>query len=141
MSNLKRILMIDDNTTDCDLLAEIFDEEFDNIHFQCSCNGDDALNYLQDLLTYPDKLPHLILLDFNLPGKNGPEILREIKEDKTICHIPVIIFSSSDRTEDINSSFCEGANAYLVKKNHYDDIVSQFAKIIEFWFEVSELPA
>lgn len=82
----------------------------------------------------------LVLLDINMPGKNGHEALREIKEDPEIMHIPVVMLSGSDAEKDMFSSYDYRANAYVVKPRDFNAMLSLMEALETFWFKTAVLP-
>jgi two-component system, chemotaxis family, response regulator Rcp1 len=84
--------------------------------------------------------PDLILLDLNLPGKDGREILAEVKKDKHLCSIPIVIFTSSDTQNDILRSHQAHANGYLTKPGSFDQYQKVLLAVPDYWFMVVKLP-
>lgn len=136
-----KILLIEDNPGDIRLTIEAFkDSKFDNI-LEVAEDGIEAINFLRKKGKYKDKsLPDIIILDLNLPKKDGREVLAEIKEDKHLKHIPVIIFTSSRAEIDLIRTYELHANCYISKPLN----MTQFTKIIKsietFWFSIVSLP-
>jgi CheY-like chemotaxis protein len=81
----------------------------------------------------------MILLDLNMPRKNGFEVLQEIKADPQFRHIPVVIWTTSRREEDISRTYLLGCNAYMTKPASYDELVEKMKALNRYWFEQSEL--
>ena len=95
-------------------------------------NGNDALRILRVLAT--DKLkPRLILLDLNLPGISGIDILKEISDIPFLRYVPVILFSTSDNPKDMERSLEFGANSYVTKPNSYVDLIVCLQSFSDFW--------
>ena len=105
-------------------------------------DGDEAIAYLRRQGKYHDaKVPGLILLDINMPKKNGFEVLNEIKADPSLMHIPVVMLTTSDREADIVKSYAKGACSYITKPMDFDkfqEVVRQFAL---YWALVARIPA
>lgn len=99
-------------------------------------NGEDLLSLLNDS---NNKLPSLLLLDLNMPKKDGRETLIELKSHERFKAIPVIIFSTSSLAEDIKSMYNLGANTFISKPNIYDELVDIMAIVKRYWLEVSQL--
>ncbi len=97
-------------------------------------NGTEALDKLQKLAE-EDYMPGLILLDMNLPGLSGLEVLRAIKQTPRLKYIPVLFFTTSDNPKDIKASLEYGANAYLTKPEGYDKLVNCVKSLHDFWFK------
>lgn len=108
----------------------------------CS-TGDRALDYLYRRAVYANvqtERPCLILLDLNLPGTKGPEVLAQIKGDETLASIPVIIMSSSRDSKDINTCYRNGANSYVIKPVGMDDFFKTVACLRDYWLKIVVLP-
>ena len=105
-------------------------------------DGDEAIAYLRRQGKYHDaKVPGLILLDINMPKKNGFEVLNEIKADPALMHIPVVMLTTSDSEADIVKSYAKGACSYITKPMDFDkfrDVIRQFAL---YWALVATVPA
>ena len=84
--------------------------------------------------------PDLILLDLNLPKKDGPEVLREIKEDSKLKNIPVVILTTSNAEKDILGAYGLHANAYVTKPLDFDQFIKVVESIANFWLEIVSLP-
>ena len=107
-------------------------------------DGEQLLDYLYHRGSYQDTInsvrPDLILLDLDMPRINGHEALREIKTDPKLRSIPVVIFTTSKSTRDINSTYSMGANSFIVKPVTYDGLIQVMNVLAEYWSEVTELP-
>ena len=100
------------------------------------------LAYLRKQGNYTDaRRPDLILLDLNLPGKDGREVLSEIKADPALLRIPVVILTSSEAEEDIMTSYNHHANCYITKPLDLDKFIEIVKAIQDFWISVVTLPA
>ena len=86
------------------------------------------------------KNPGLILLDLNMPRKDGREALKEIKTSKTLKHIPTIIFTTSNSEDDLLSSYVSGANSFIVKPNSYEKLLKIVNTTYNFWFKTVKIP-
>jgi len=106
--------------------------------------GESALDYLFRRKHYQDDkdwvLPHLVLLDLNLPGINGGEVLEAMDDDKDLSLIPVIVLTTSDDPNDIQDSYAKGANSYICKPVDIDGFVGALKRLKDYWFEVVVLP-
>jgi len=104
-------------------------------------DGVQALAFLRQEGSYlKAPRPHLILLDLNLPGKDGREVLAEIKDDLELKVIPIIILSSSRSFEDIVTSYRLHANCYISKPGDLDEYLATLKAVQQYWFQISELP-
>lgn len=99
-------------------------------------NGAEALDKLKKLAN-DNYTPGLILLDMNLPGLSGLEVLRVIKQTPHLKYIPVLLFTTSDNPRDVKASLEYGANAYLTKPEGYDKLVNCMKSLHDFWFKHS----
>ncbi len=136
------ILMIDDNPADIELVRETFAEEAMPGVLNSARDGEEALRYLRRLGPYRNAArPDLILLDLNIPGRNGFDILKEIRIDRELSCIPVVILTSSAAQSDVDRSYQLQANAYVVKPVGLDQF-SRLAHSLEtFWLKVARLPS
>lgn len=135
------VLMIEDNPVDVLLIKEALD--YTNIQNELHVieNGSDAIAFLlKQGVHNKAPRPDIILLDLNLPGMNGDEILIKIKHDNELKSIPVIIFSSSDANQDISNVYNNYANCYIKKPVDFDGYTKIIRGIYDFWFGLAELP-
>jgi chemotaxis family two-component system response regulator Rcp1 len=135
------ILLAEDNPGDVKLTRKALDQGslLNNLHVVE--DGVEAMQYLQREGEYADApLPDLVLLDLNMPRKDGREVLKEIKEDEQLCRIPVVVLTSSEAEEDVARSYELHANAYLTKPVDFDGFLEVINTLEEFWLEVVKLP-
>lgn len=135
------VLLIEDNPADVRLMQEALKDSkvLNNLHV--ANDGETAMSFLRRKGQYamvPE--PHLILLDLNLPGKDGREVLNEIKNDSALKHIPVVIVTTSAAEEDILKSYCQHANCYVTKPVDLDQFIKVVNAIEDFWFTIVKLP-
>ena len=129
------ILMVEDNPDDIELTRERLAQAKIYNRLQVVEDGELAMDYLRRKGPYQDiRRPDLILLDLNLPKKDGMQVLREIKEDSELARIPVVILTSSDADEDIIRSYELHANAYVRKPIDLAGYRKIVAAIDDFWF-------
>jgi CheY-like chemotaxis protein len=102
-------------------------------------DGQEALDQLR--AADPADRPGLVLLDLNLPGKDGHDVLREIRADGNLRSIPVVVLTSSSEDRDINSAYSLGANAYVTKPADLDGWLTVISTINDFWLSVVQLPS
>lgn len=124
------VLSVEDNPADRFLIQRYFDHEGTNCKLTFAKDGQEAVNYLHDNLK---PLPHFILLDLNLPKVDGREILRIVKEDGDLMHIPVIVFTTSNSTDDILECYKLHANAFLVKPSDLEKFHKILNSVESFW--------
>ncbi len=140
-SRLIEILLVEDDVGDIDLTREALEDSKLQLHLNVVRDGAEAIAYLHREGEYANApRPDLILLDLNLPRKDGREVLRYIKSDATFKQIPVVILTTSDTDEDILSSYNLGANCYVSKPLGMDEFVKIVRSIESFWFTIVKLP-
>jgi len=138
------ILIADDDADDRELIKAAFDENSTQHHISFVENGEELLNYLKRNGHYADEslhpFPQIILLDLNMPKKDGREALRELKTDVTLKSIPVIVLTTSMEEKDVINSYELGVNSYIIKPVTYSGLV-EFTRVLgKYWFEIAELP-
>jgi two-component system response regulator len=135
------ILLVEDNPGDVRLTKEALKDSKIMIDLRVVNNGEEALAYLNKEGQYKDvKLPDLILLDLNLPKKNGREVLAEIKENDILKRIPVVILTISEAEEDIIKTYELHANCYITKPVDMNQFIKVVRSIEDFWFSIVKLP-
>lgn len=136
------ILLVEDNPGDIRLTLEALKENKVRNTIQVVEDGVEALAYLRKQGKYADaSRPDLILLDLNLPKKDGREVLSEIKADKKLRHIPVVVLTTSEAEEDIIRAYGLNANCYVTKPVGFDRFIDVIRYIEDFWFTVVRLPS
>jgi CheY-like chemotaxis protein len=142
ISPLKPILVVEDSTEDFTALGRAFRKHaLQNPVLRCE-DGDQALEYLQGygkLPQWPSSLPAIVLLDLNMPGTDGREVLKTIKQDPRLHNIPVVIFTTSSNAKDVEECYRLGANSYLTKPVSYPGLEEKVRLIVQYWLESSEL--
>lgn len=135
------ILLVEDNPGDIRLTKEAFKTANTEISLRAVTHGDDAVDSLKRQATdEPRSLPDIVLLDLNLPGTNGHEVLKTIRADSQLKQLPVIILSSSETPDDIKRSYDADANAYVTKPDSPDQFSSIVTAVEDFWFKRAHLP-
>lgn len=135
------ILLVEDNEGDILLTREALESRMMINKLDVTKNGELAINFLTDILSKENAvLPHLILLDINLPKKNGQEVLKFIKTHEMLKQIPVIMLTTSSSDNDILSSYKNHANCYIMKPVEVDSFIDIIAKVEEFWTSIVKLP-
>lgn len=137
------ILLVEDNPADVEITREAFRRTRSGVRLHVCRDGEEAVEYLQQRGRYQPQTaprPDLILLDLNLPGKSGLDVLRDIKQAADLKCIPVVVLTTSDRDEDILRCYECGTNSYLTKPVQFDDCVKLVAEIQEYWLQLSKLP-
>jgi chemotaxis family two-component system response regulator Rcp1 len=136
------ILLVEDNPGDARLAVEALkDSEMPN-NLHTVGDGEEAMAYLRREGRYADApLPSLILLDLNLPKKDGREVLAEIKGDPDLRHIPVVVMTISNSEEDVINTYNLHANCYITKPIDLEDFMNVFKSLADFWLRVVRLPS
>lgn len=135
------ILMVEDNPTDVLIAREGFAgaKVLNTLHM--TDDGIEAIEFLNQRGKYADApRPDLIVLDLNMPRKNGQEVLAEIKTDDNLKNIPVIILTTSKSEDDISKAYALHANCYISKPVDFDDFTKVVQTIQDFWLSVVTLP-
>lgn len=135
------ILLVEDNPGDVDLTIEALREARVHNELHVVSDGVEAIAYLRRQGAHAGaRLPDLILLDLNLPKKDGREVLAEIKSDPDLKHIPVVVLTSSDSERDVLQSYRVHANCYLKKPTDLERFLEVVQSIEDFWLVVVKLP-
>lgn len=135
------ILVVEDNAGDARLITEVLnDSKMFNSLFVAK-DGVEAMEFLRNKGKYKDMpKPDLIILDLNLPRKDGREVLSEIKSDEVLKHIPIVIMTISQAEEDILKSYNLHANCYITKPIDLLQFIKVVKSIEDFWFSIVKLP-
>ena len=138
------ILVVEDSDDDFYATSRAFKKAGLSNPVERCTNGDQALDYLHQRGEFADRQgepqPGIILLDLNLPGTDGREVLRELKGDPTLRAIPVIVLTTSAAEQDIQRCYDYGANTYVQKPVDLQGFVLAMSRLKDYWFEVSILP-
>jgi CheY-like chemotaxis protein len=135
------ILIVEDNPGDARLIREVLNDKkiFNSLYLVN--DGVEAMNFLKNEGKYEGvPKPDLIILDLNLPKKDGREVLAEIKANEDLRHIPVVIMTISQAEEDILKSYKLHANCYITKSIDLNEFIKVIKSIEDFWFSVVKLP-
>ncbi|MET7708016.1 response regulator [Micromonospora sp. NPDC005413] len=135
------VLLVEDDPGDVLMTQEAFEEHKLRNRLSVVSDGTEALAYLRQEGQYADAVtPDLILLDLNLPRRDGREVLEEIKKDENLRRIPVVVLTTSQADEDIMRSYQLHANAYVTKPVDFERFISVVRQIDEFFVSVVKLP-
>jgi len=135
------VLLVEDDPGDVLMTREAFDEYLHN-RLDVVSDGEEALNYLRRDEPYSDApRPDLILLDLNLPRRDGRQVLQEVKADPALAHIPVIVLTTSQAEEDVLRSYQLHANAYVTKPVDFEGFIEAIKQIDHFFVSVVQLPS
>jgi two-component system response regulator len=141
MKTTPEILMVDDNPADIDLTSEVLAQSKGHFHVNAVNDGVEAISFLKRQGKYNKApVPDLVVLDLNLPRKDGCEVLSSIKADPALAKIPVVIFTTSQASNDITRSYKLGANCYLRKPGNLPEFVAVVQSMAEFWLGFASLP-
>lgn len=142
VSNPIGILLVEDNPGDVRLIKEVFKDAKIYNAMQVAYDGEAAMEILRREGEYSDApSPDLILLDLNLPKKDGREVLREIKGDESLKCIPVVILTTSNAEEDLIETYKMNANCYITKPVDLDQFINVVESIENFWLSIVKLPS
>ena len=144
-NNSKRIieiLLVEDNPGDVRLTSEALKaDDFPN-NINVAWDGVEAIEFLRRKGRYSDSpRPDLILLDLNMPRKDGREVLDEIKTDADLKSIPVIVLTTSDEEQDILKTYMSYANCYITKPIELEKLLNVLKSMKNFWFNIAKLPS
>jgi CheY-like chemotaxis protein len=135
------ILLVEDNEGDILLTRDAFEEAKILVNLSVVRDGKEALDFLEKKAPYENALmPDLLLLDVNLPKKNGPEVLKYIKADEGLKHIPVIMLTTSSSEKDVNLCYRYYASCYITKPVEAKEFVDVITTIENFWISLVKLP-
>ena len=138
------ILMVEDSDDDFFAAQRTFQKAGLNNPIRRCATGDEAMDYLFRRGAFTDAalapLPWIILLDLNLPGLDGRDVLRQVKADPSLRKIPVIILTTSNAEHDVDQCYADGANAYVMKPVDIHSFVLAMTRLKDFWFEIAILP-
>lgn len=136
------ILLVEDSPGDARLTQEALKDARVCNSMHVVEDGVEAMAFLRREGRYADApRPDLILLDLNLPRKDGREVLREIKGDESLATIPVVVLTTSEEHRDILAAYASHANCYLTKPVELDDFLAVVRSIEEFWLSIVRLPS
>ncbi|MEH1773693.1 response regulator [Nostoc sp.] len=135
------VLLVEDNPGDAQLTRIALEDSKISIHLNVVEDGVEAMAFLRKQEKYAEAAhPDIILLDLNLPRKDGREVLAEIKGDENLKRIPVVVLTTSQAEEDILKAYNLCANCYITKPVDFDQFVKIVQSIENFWFAIVKLP-
>ena len=133
---------MEDNPADVRLTREVLEDDNGATHLNVVGDGEEAMAYLRRQGAYQDSpRPNLVLLDLNLPKKDGREVLEELKADLDLRRIPVVVLTTSAAESDISRSYELHANCFITKPLDLDDFFSVVRSIKDFWLASARLPS
>jgi two-component system, chemotaxis family, response regulator Rcp1 len=136
------ILLVEDNRGDIMLITQAVAETDVRPEIHCVGDGIEAMQFLRRQATFKDvPKPAIIILDLNLPRKDGRAVLAEVKSDPTLASTPVIVLSGSDAPQDISTCYALHANCYITKPRDLFGLTDTVKSLVDFWFTKVKLPA
>lgn len=138
------IVLADDDADDREMTTEALEESRVANNLYCVEDGEELLDYLYHRGKYEDPKssprPGIILLDLNMPRKDGREALKEIKKDASLRQIPIVVLTTSQAEEDIYRSYDLGVNSFITKPVTFEGLANVMRALGKYWFEIVELP-
>ena len=142
ISKSVEILLVEDSKGDIGLIEEVFEDAKIGNTLHIVEDGEEAIAFLRGEGQFSESpRPDIILLDLNLPKKDGREVLEEVKRDDEIKNIPIVVLTTSKAEEDILRSYNLQANAYIIKPVDFDQFIKVVKSIESFWLEIVKLPS
>lgn len=136
-----RILLVEDQESDVELTRLALDSGAIEYQLTVKRTGEAAVDYLLGLLKKDDgELPDLAILDLNLPGISGTEVLKTIKSDEVLRSVPTVVLSTSESKDEIQRVYDLHANAFMSKPSEFDRFAELIDRAVEFWFRAVRLP-
>jgi two-component system response regulator len=136
------VLLVEDSEGDIELARVAIEQSKLLVNLHVVNDGVAAMKYLRKQGGFTRSVrPDLVILDLNLPKKDGREVLQEIKMDEDLRSIPVVILTLSSSEEDMEKAYYSGANTYITKPIDFSQFVKVVHSIEEFWFKIAKLPA
>lgn len=135
------ILIADDDVDDQYMINQAFITLNFDVEIKTTNDGVELLDYLHKRDKYTDAaLPRVILLDLNMPRKDGRECLKEIKSDPKLSKIPIVVYSTSNSPDDIEYCYAEGASSYIVKPYSFKELLEVMEVFKNYWFSIVKTP-
>jgi two-component system, chemotaxis family, response regulator Rcp1 len=136
------VLLVEDSAAEARLAREALMEAKSTVRLHVATDGVEAMEFLRRQGPYQEApRPMLVLLDLNLPRKDGREVLRDIKEDANLRRIPVVVLTTSQAPSDISRAYELFANCYIQKPLELDGFIEIVKSIHRYWLQMAELPA
>ncbi len=134
-------MLVDDNPADIDLMCEILGSCKRRYHVSSVSDWEEAISVLHRRGRHSEApTTYLVILDLNLPRKDGRTVLKELKSDSLFCKIPIVVFTTSQANSDITSSYALGANCYLRKPGNLEEYRAVVQSMADFWLGFAALP-
>lgn len=136
-----KVLLVEDDPGDVELTTEALQAAKLSVNLNVVSDGAEAMDFLRRVGQYSNApKPDLVLLDLNMPKKDGREVLQDIKSDPALTSIPVVILTTSDADEDIMKAYDLGANCYVTKPVGFEQFTHVVRSVGNFWFMIVKLP-
>jgi CheY-like chemotaxis protein len=135
------MLMIDDDEEDFILVRDALKSRNTEVELYWAADGDEAMDFLRrkgEYMEFPR--PHLILLDLHMPGKDGFEVLKDLKADPDLRKVPVVILTSSRDEKHVTNGYSMGASSFILKPITFDEMAETMGSLCEYWFALVQLP-
>jgi DNA-binding response OmpR family regulator len=129
------VLVAEDDEDDFSVLRDAFAQGAPEIGVEWVKDGEELTDHLKK-----NRAPALVLLDLNMPKKDGREALKEIKADRALCHIPIVVLTTSSSREDVLATYGLGISAYLQKPLSFNELTARIKVFADFWFRIATLP-
>ncbi len=134
---IRNVLLVEDNPGDADLIRQTLETGKATLSISVARDGEEAIDYLLRRASHKTATrPDLVILDLNLPKKDGREVLAEVRRHHGLLTVPIVVFTSSDAKRDVVTSYELGANCYVTKPGGLDAFQSAVRAIGEFWLSV-----
>jgi CheY-like chemotaxis protein len=136
------ILLVDDSDADASIFEVALAEASTRVKVYWVASGEEALDFVHARGRFEGiPPPQIMVLDLNMPGSTGFEVLKAVRADATIRHLPVIVFSTSSAQKDVNLAYALGANAYFAKPMSLELYISKVRILVQHWLDFALLPA
>ena len=131
------LLLVEDSFDDYEAVARTLKKLQFRGSLQWVDNGDDAVRFVREAVA-AGRPPTMVMLDLNMPGRDGRDVLRELKSDEATRAVPVVIYTTSDNPDDVTYCYQQFANSYHVKPHGTDELRSSLELMLRYWFELVE---
>ena len=135
------ILYIEDNADEADIFRRAITRQTSPPTFTILTSGSEGIDYLLRQGVYQGQdptMPRLVLIDLNLPGRSGFEVIQQVRATNRTHYLPMVVYSSSDNPKDMRRAYELGANAYLVKPGSYHEVSDMMRRAVDFWLTQSQ---
>lgn len=135
------ILLVEDDETDIKFIIRAFERLWEKPSINVVHDGDQALAFLRKQDEYAGAVaPDLILLDLNMPGRNGYEVLKEVKSDPGLKQIPIVVLTTSSDEDSVAQAYKLHANSFITKPATFEELQNMVQKVVDYWMSVARLP-